>query len=446
MKSELIIVFTIIFFGYSCMNDPSSEEESSPEDCTGVVGGENVCGCTDSTANNYNLEATYDDSSCLYDTSNTFNKTFGGSMGESGTVILASQNKIYSFGYTESYGQGNQDGFLVVTDKNGNQSWIKTYGRESNDYISDAIFYEADKIVFTGYSFSNYSISGDSLNDTAGDRDIWVVMINVSDGSIIWENFYGNQESSDFGRNIFYDNDGFVITGSTEIDSASISNGYAMRIDSQGEKIWEYTKNDSNVTNFSDFRSVFRYESQYVIMMNRYNDDASSNGGSIIKLDLDGTFISESLIHDNQNYRSTISESYYQQNGLEIVLVGSAIAGEGGQGSGYVSCVDLFGNPQWSFFTEPWSEFKSVIWHEDKIIIAGMKTSSTNGNANGHLVILDNNGNLLDEINYESDEWNHFEDVNWVDFKGNNEIVLTGYNQSTDGDGQLWIVRQECCA
>jgi hypothetical protein len=36
------------------------------QDCADVWGGNNICGCTDYTASNYNPEATYDDSSCLF--------------------------------------------------------------------------------------------------------------------------------------------------------------------------------------------------------------------------------------------------------------------------------------------------------------------------------------------------------------------------------------------
>ena len=43
-------------------------EEDEPEDCAGVAGGDNICGCTDSTATNYASTATFDDESCEYDT------------------------------------------------------------------------------------------------------------------------------------------------------------------------------------------------------------------------------------------------------------------------------------------------------------------------------------------------------------------------------------------
>ena len=42
--------------------------EEEPKDCAGVTGGDNICGCTDSLAINFDNTATYDDESCEYDT------------------------------------------------------------------------------------------------------------------------------------------------------------------------------------------------------------------------------------------------------------------------------------------------------------------------------------------------------------------------------------------
>jgi hypothetical protein len=44
-------------------------EQEESEDCAGVLGGDNICDCTDSTAINYNSEATFDDGSCDYEPS-----------------------------------------------------------------------------------------------------------------------------------------------------------------------------------------------------------------------------------------------------------------------------------------------------------------------------------------------------------------------------------------
>ena len=66
----LLLISLLIFF--SCEDtDTSSSEIELEEDCAGILGGENICGCMDSTAINYDSTATYDDGSCEYDTTIT---------------------------------------------------------------------------------------------------------------------------------------------------------------------------------------------------------------------------------------------------------------------------------------------------------------------------------------------------------------------------------------
>ena len=62
MKKYILPTLFLSFLFQSC------EEEALPEDCAGFEGGDNICGCTDSTATNYDSTATFNDESCEYDT------------------------------------------------------------------------------------------------------------------------------------------------------------------------------------------------------------------------------------------------------------------------------------------------------------------------------------------------------------------------------------------
>ena len=75
MKICNILFFFLSFFILSC-----SEDDFIPEDCAGVPEGNNICGCMDSIAVNYNINATYDDGSCKYYADNgDFFLSFNGS-------------------------------------------------------------------------------------------------------------------------------------------------------------------------------------------------------------------------------------------------------------------------------------------------------------------------------------------------------------------------------
>ena len=72
MKILLFLFGFLLFLG--CENTTSSSQTRYPfellqkqYDCAGVAGGDNICGCTDSTATNFDSLATYDDGSCEVD-------------------------------------------------------------------------------------------------------------------------------------------------------------------------------------------------------------------------------------------------------------------------------------------------------------------------------------------------------------------------------------------
>tara|TARA_Y100001934_G_C12300045_1_gene749394 strand:- start:25 stop:1617 length:1593 start_codon:yes stop_codon:yes gene_type:complete len=64
MKNYLLPNLFLLFFFWSC----EEEIEPQPQDCAGVDGGQNICGCTDTSAINFESTATFDDGSCQYDT------------------------------------------------------------------------------------------------------------------------------------------------------------------------------------------------------------------------------------------------------------------------------------------------------------------------------------------------------------------------------------------
>ena len=63
MKNYLAILSSILIIT-SC--DVEEGPFNTQEDCAGVIGGDNICGCTDMNAFNYGNTVTYDDSTCCY--------------------------------------------------------------------------------------------------------------------------------------------------------------------------------------------------------------------------------------------------------------------------------------------------------------------------------------------------------------------------------------------
>lgn len=58
-----------------------------------------------------------------------WSKTFGGTKDDKASFVRQTLDGGYILaGFTESYGAGYEDAWLIKTDANGNQQWSKTFG------------------------------------------------------------------------------------------------------------------------------------------------------------------------------------------------------------------------------------------------------------------------------------------------------------------------------
>lgn len=90
-------------------------------------------------------------------------KAFGGIGSEVGYgVILSNDGKYVVEGYTNSFGFGGYDGFLMKVDTNGSLEWFHTYGGYTSDYIYDVILAPDFGFALTGRRSSN-TIGGDDV-------------------------------------------------------------------------------------------------------------------------------------------------------------------------------------------------------------------------------------------------------------------------------------------
>jgi hypothetical protein len=59
----LRLLFIALLVVFACEEE---EKDNSYVDCTGIDNGENICGCMDNSASNFNPDATVDDGSCIF--------------------------------------------------------------------------------------------------------------------------------------------------------------------------------------------------------------------------------------------------------------------------------------------------------------------------------------------------------------------------------------------
>lgn len=129
-------------------------------------------------------------------------------------------------GYTNSFGAGGYDAYLVKTDKNGNVVWQRTFGGEDWDFAND--------LVVT--SNGNLALVGSTSSFGKGKKDGMVLLYDYS-GNLLSQKFYGGSENEEL-KAIIRTNDNFLTSvGYTQSYADSLGDHYILKLDLNGDTL-----------------------------------------------------------------------------------------------------------------------------------------------------------------------------------------------------------------
>ncbi|MBN4051482.1 hypothetical protein JYU16_01575, partial [bacterium AH-315-M05] len=169
----------------------------------------------------------------------TFQKTYGEtSFEERGYSVqqTADGGYIMTGELRWVFGEGNGDVFLVKTDANGDTMWTKVYGGPWNEYGKSV-----DQTADGGYIVAGYTQSFG-----AGGWDIYLIRTDLN-GDTIWTKTYGGS-GSEYGYSVQQTADGgFIVTGSTSSYGAGSGDVYLIKTDANGDTLWTKTYGESGL-------------------------------------------------------------------------------------------------------------------------------------------------------------------------------------------------------
>ena len=336
------------------------------EDCAGVWGGENICGCTDSNAYNYNSSATFDDGSC--DTSitnisfvknilldNYCASTVDIKQTEDGGYIIAGCKdnsawlmKTNSYGevvWEQSYGLGDywgnrtviqtsDGGYLFAgwegamkVDANGVQQWIKTgvpNNSSQNPYYEDAL----------EHSNGNYYLVGggpvNDPNNTNKGGQALLVKVNPN-GQVLKTKFYGGNCEDDLFRSIIESNDGKLImvgerghgNGSfpCSFDFRYWKDIWVVKTGANGNVKWDKTYGGDFLEKGMDIASTD--QEGYVILGQK-----CQHGGTIQNCESNAKVVILNIDEDGNSLDETLlSGLYFYESGTAMSLASTQLRG-----------------------------------------------------------------------------------------------------------------------
>ena len=156
-------------------------------------------------------------------------KTFGGTEYDEGSSVCETTDSCYIIcGYTNSFGAGSSDLYIIKTDRYGNLIWEKTFGGVDID--------EGNQI--REISDGNYIVAGRTRSFGAGNYDVYLVKTDPN-GNLIWEKTFGGV-NEDAGQSFLETSDGqYIITGYTR--PGYYYDVYLLKIDNNGTFVWDNT-------------------------------------------------------------------------------------------------------------------------------------------------------------------------------------------------------------
>lgn len=156
-----------------------------------------------------------------------WSKSYGGKGTEYGNGCLFLADGCLFVGYTTSFGAGSRDVYVVKTDLEGKELWSRTFGGTSWD-VGTSLCESFD---------GGYMICGFTHSFGAGEEDIYVVKTD-REGKELWSKTYGGKRF-EYAHSIHKLNNGHYIIGAvTGTFGGGNSDVYLVEIDEQGNEVW----------------------------------------------------------------------------------------------------------------------------------------------------------------------------------------------------------------
>jgi len=157
-------------------------------------------------------------------------RVYGGSGNDKGYYVQQTSDGGYIVaGYTNSFGAGSYDIWLIKTDASGDSLWSRTYGGSGSDICKYA----------QQTSDGGYVVAGGTDSFGAGSKDFWLLKTDA-DGNMLWNRTYGGSSYEDFYAAHCTSDGGYIVTGWSSSFGVN-TDAWVVRTDANGDSLWART-------------------------------------------------------------------------------------------------------------------------------------------------------------------------------------------------------------
>jgi regulation of enolase protein 1 (concanavalin A-like superfamily) len=207
-------------------------------------------------------------------------RTFGGgAYDEAHSVQHTSDGGFVIAGFTNSFGAGSADVYLIKTNSLGDTLWTRSYGGGSFD-IGNSVQQTSD---------SGYILAGTTYSSGGGTgSDVYLIRTNPL-GDTLWTRVYSGT-SNDAGNSVQQTSDsGFIVTGWTSSSGAVISDVYLIKTNSIGDTLW--TRTYGGISDDQGFSVGQTADGGYIVAGWTSSFDLGTSKVYLIKADPNGNIV-----------------------------------------------------------------------------------------------------------------------------------------------------------
>lgn len=223
------------------------------------------------------------------------------------------------------------DIWVIMLEEDGNVQWQKKYSGEGRAFVCNTLETSDGGFIVAG---SNESFDSDYY-------DIVVIRIDVN-GDILWQKSYGGQDT-DVGSGICEAPDGgFIVAGITWSFGAGERDLLVLRLDANGEVLWQKTYGESN-TEISE-KIIRTSDNAVVIAAINYSSGGGLGSYWVLKLDLHGNVMWQKIY--NGGHRDELYDIQETSDGGYILAGGTQSYSEQ-YADAWIIKLDDSGNSVW---------------------------------------------------------------------------------------------------
>lgn len=356
----------------------------------------------------------------------TFEKRYGGRYADVGRALLPLRDGLLIVGYTQSFGKGQNDAYVLKVDRYGNTIWSGTYGGRYDD-VAEAVVPVKNGFMLAG--------STSSLGNMR--QSLYAARISHK-GKLMWENgYYSDKDDRYTGKSIAKVNDKFMLIAGSE-DHVKFFNSevacYLGAVSVNGEHTWvqRYGGKDLDKAN-----SIIKVKGGHVFAGTTETWGHGNSDAYVVKIDASGQRVWHNAFGYNDD--ESANQIIATKDG-GYILVGTTNSDRRKSNDIFLVKLNAKGDKEWQRYygSEKKEEGFGIVEDRDGYVVVGYTENTRNFDSDVYLFKIDKLGNLFWKKTYGGSD----DDEGYAIAKVDDGFFITGFSEGASDRGKdLYLLK-----